>query len=508
MKYKYYVNKMNEEVQNNINESLIIAAKHGYVETVEFLLSGGADIHTKSDSPVSDAILNNHIEVVKLLLNKGAKIGLGIFENVIKKHMRNGGNLELIELLLQNGETKDIDIYMYYSVIQSIVDLAYLLMKYGADINANNDELLFYSVQEGNIGMLEFLVDNGADIHNRNNSIIIFAVQDNLPSRYIDRGEGVLIVLKYLLKNHFPKNIIKRALAKVKGSEDDIDIKCSRMLMNYLRKDKTVELSESLKNAIRKLDFKWQDICYKLDKEGKEDLEGMAKELGLDYRNKTKRELCKLISEDMLSIVESCEDENLSGESLNGLPKWRIFKIKNNNKVEVCYDILDLKQILDSGETRNPYTREKLPIDDINDRVGRLTSLSMRNRLESETFIERVKINPLVDVNQLVVSLFAKFPYMIDPSIIIDASDSDIEKISQELFRGKANNIFKVEKNRVSKITETSGNKKKRLFINLLLELGKDYDLFKLIYFAFSYFDKEKKGEDLRNEMYLAIINQ
>jgi hypothetical protein len=206
----------------------------------------------------------------------------------------------------------------------------------------------------------------------------------------------------------------------------------------------------------------------------------------------------------MFLLDETCEDSNLSGDSLNELPKWRIFKIKGFNKVEVCYDILDLKNILDSGETRNPYTREDLPVNDIKDRLNILSDLSVRNRLESETFIERVKINPLVDVNQLVIKLFRNFPYMIDPSIITKANDSEIDELSRELFIGKANNIFRVKSETSSKILEASGDKKKRLFIELLLNLKENRQL---IYFAFSYFDKKNKGEDVKDEMYLSIIN-
>jgi ankyrin repeat protein len=488
---------------NSKDISLILAAKEGYLETVVFLLENGADLHTQSDRPLLEAVLNNHTEIADYLLEKGANIKFKTIEKVIDNHIP-GQPLDSLELLLKyiNVEVQQ-NYFIGIATRNNQIPIVELLLEYGADIRDNEDFPLFYAVQEGFERMTIFLIENGASIHSRNNSILSFAVQKNLPAR--ERGNSILKIFQYLLRYQFPRSVITRALSKVTDSEDYKDLEFRKMLKEYLVDNirPVYELSENLKNSIKRREFKWQDICSRLNKEGKESLKNYGKLLGLDVNDKSKRELCKLISEEMLLLDGTCEDSNLSGDSLIELPKWRIFKIKGK-----CYDILDLKEILDSGETRNPYTREDLPVGDIKARLNMLTNLSIRNRLESETFIERVKINPLVDVNQLVIRLFGTFPYMIDPSIITKATDSEIDELSLELFIGKANNMFRVKTETSSKILEASGNKKKRLFIELLLKLKENSQLFQLIYFAFSYFDKKKKGENVKDDLYLSMINQ
>jgi ankyrin repeat protein len=486
-------------VNDSKETSLIIAAREGYLETVVFLVENGADINTKSDRPLLEAVLNNHTEIVYYLLEKGSNIRSRTIETVIDNHIR-GQSLDSLELLIQYIDVQtNENLFLSLATLNNQIEIVELLLKYGGDINHDDDSILFYAVQEGFSEMAIFLIKNGANIHNRNGTILSFAVQGNLPGR----ERGILRIFEYLLKYEFPRNIIKKALERVpEESEDSNNLEFRKMLKKYLVDNKQpVELlSFNLKNAIKRREFKWQEICHQLNKEGKEKLKNYGISLGLDVKDKSKRELCKKISEEMLLLDETCEESNLSGDSLNELPKWRIFKIKGK-----CYDILDLKEILESGETRNPYTREELPVGDIKSRLYILYNLSIRNRLESETFIERVKTNPLADVNQLVIRLFEKFPYMIDPSIITKATDSEIDNYSKELFLGKANNRFGVKKETSSKILEAYGERKKILFIELLLKLRKNIQL---IYFAFSYFDKKNKGEDVKEEMYISIINQ
>jgi len=49
-----------------------ICAKHGKVEFVKFLIDAGVDIHKGNDLAVRRAVQNDHIEIVKLLLDAGA----------------------------------------------------------------------------------------------------------------------------------------------------------------------------------------------------------------------------------------------------------------------------------------------------------------------------------------------------------------------------------------------------------------------------------------------------
>jgi len=58
----------------NINASLCRASENGHLEVVKLLVEKGADIHADNDYSLKWASGNGHLEVVKLLVEKGANI--------------------------------------------------------------------------------------------------------------------------------------------------------------------------------------------------------------------------------------------------------------------------------------------------------------------------------------------------------------------------------------------------------------------------------------------------
>lgn len=70
------------QVDNHtLNQGLIIACKHGYLDIVRYLLTNGANIHTDGisqyhgdDFPLIVAASEGHLDVVCVLVNFGANI--------------------------------------------------------------------------------------------------------------------------------------------------------------------------------------------------------------------------------------------------------------------------------------------------------------------------------------------------------------------------------------------------------------------------------------------------
>ena len=61
---------------------LITASKNGDLNMVMLLLNNGADVNVRNDYPLKYAIINNHPNIVRLLLESGAKFKKWkIFEN-------------------------------------------------------------------------------------------------------------------------------------------------------------------------------------------------------------------------------------------------------------------------------------------------------------------------------------------------------------------------------------------------------------------------------------------
>lgn len=65
---------MREGVDPHINDdwAICLAAKHGQLEVVKFLISHDLDICNRHNSPLRNAAENEHREVLKLLLKHGA----------------------------------------------------------------------------------------------------------------------------------------------------------------------------------------------------------------------------------------------------------------------------------------------------------------------------------------------------------------------------------------------------------------------------------------------------
>jgi hypothetical protein len=302
-------------------------------------------------------------------------------------------------------------------------------------------------------------------------------------------------------------------------TQDDLDMaRIERLddLLKILKRLRTGKILPNLRQQIKdsylKKEFNWQLICSKLNKEGKNDLLDLA--LGLEINNvsrkkmskmskMSKRELCKIISSEMYDIVESCEDSNLLGDDLNSLPKWRIFKIKGK-----CYDIIDLKNILKSGETRNPFTREQLPVVEINKRIFVLEKMLIKGSIEREDLFTSVRDNPIFSqkeyLNQQVVKLFGMFPYMLEPSLIVKANDSEIDFMANKLFTSGSNDILEVRRNEIKTIKDLKGIGKKIAFVDVLVNT--DESKLVVLYDAFSYFSKRRSGQDLSDDRFLYMI--
>jgi hypothetical protein len=300
-----------------------------------------------------------------------------------------------------------------------------------------------------------------------------------------------------LTVSHNSKRHFEHELAKEMDFFDLYDSNIKKRRLPLLRK--------SIKESFNKKEFVWQDVCSQLNKEGIEYLKKIADELLIvDVEGKNKRELCKLISNEMMDAVESCEDTNLFGDELNKLPGWRIYKIKSK-----CYDILDLKNIIDSGETRNPYTREKLPVEDIKQRIKLLINIKGTGTLDSKNFLKDVKESQIFSkeayLTQQIVKLYSKFPYMLEPTLVSLAPDEDINQMIEDLFQSNTNEVFKVTQQEIRNLRVLSGTEKKIKFIELLVRLTEYDNKTNLLYLAFLYFSKIKKGQDTTDDLFLSL---
>jgi ankyrin repeat protein len=157
---------------------LLMASEEGWYGLVSILLDRTpASFRNARDidgwTPLSKACFNNHIKVVKLLLDNGADANVSIGEGWTPLHTAaNQGHVEVVRLLLLNGA--DIDSHdqsgrtpLNSAMSKNHFDVVETLLKEGADLDVCDEsakELFNNASRAGSIGVVQLLLERGADI--------------------------------------------------------------------------------------------------------------------------------------------------------------------------------------------------------------------------------------------------------------------------------------------------------------------------------------------------------
>ncbi|KAI0520856.1 ankyrin repeat-containing domain protein [Xylaria bambusicola] len=147
------------------------ASRRGFPKLMEMLLPGGLLANTylgqrSLDETLESAAYEGMIEIVQLLLDRGARFGSALQIAVANNQET------IVELLLQRGANPDGQCDNLGSALQTAVNynqlgIVKLLLKYGAQINSSpNAGILVRAVWREKLTM--FLLDNGANIDSSN----------------------------------------------------------------------------------------------------------------------------------------------------------------------------------------------------------------------------------------------------------------------------------------------------------------------------------------------------
>ena len=140
--YKFIIDI--KKVKSLKSTELMVASQNGDVEVVKMLLNKGADVNSKTSDGITALIwatLNGHIEVVKMLIDKGANVNA------------NEGN----------GMTA-----LIYASDKGYLDVVQSLLYKGADVNAklsDGNTALIYAADKGYLDVVQALLNKGADVN-------------------------------------------------------------------------------------------------------------------------------------------------------------------------------------------------------------------------------------------------------------------------------------------------------------------------------------------------------
>lgn len=102
---KNHINKVQSFLDNDVDfnyedKAIRIACANGHVEIVKLLMSKGANVHTDEDFPLRVAIMNGNIEVMNLLFDNGFKIPQNHIDYTFK-WCQSSGRIHVLKILLE-----------------------------------------------------------------------------------------------------------------------------------------------------------------------------------------------------------------------------------------------------------------------------------------------------------------------------------------------------------------------------------------------------------------------
>ena len=210
----------------NQTEIFLNFVKDGDIAEVRLLLDQGIDANSYlldgEETALQVAVEHGHIDIVQLLLDKGASIGIeddGGW-NLLSTAV-DGGQLDILQLLLGRGASIDlitgddsVGQLMYNAVIKNDSDIVRCLLDSGVDVDIliridacsyfNGRSLLEVALENDNVDMVRILLDRGASIDfiTRDDCVgqlMYKAVKENDPDMIrclLDAGVDVDILIK------------------------------------------------------------------------------------------------------------------------------------------------------------------------------------------------------------------------------------------------------------------------------------------------------------------------
>ncbi len=159
------------------NPALYEALVKRHLGIAKRLINAGADPNgtNKFGAPVLlTAAGSGDIEIVKLLIKKGAKVNAKFerYDDVTALMLAaESGHLEVVKALIKGGADVDVrtangDTALIAAVAKGHVDIIKLLLKEGADVNGRSESgytALFIAVSDGSDDLVELLLAKGAD---------------------------------------------------------------------------------------------------------------------------------------------------------------------------------------------------------------------------------------------------------------------------------------------------------------------------------------------------------
>lgn len=188
---------------------LLSAARAGHTEMVKFLLEKGAKILADNygETPLHSAAKSGHSEIVKLLLEYGADINakLSKYENYTPLYCSiQKGHLDVTRLLLDNDAnvnlccgSHDTESALSCAVKRNCSESVKLLLEQNVNKIVPNSDLILHAIKNNNKEIVESLLTLGADVNQLYSPY--FSCNDEKTPLYEAVTNGSLDIVRLLL---------------------------------------------------------------------------------------------------------------------------------------------------------------------------------------------------------------------------------------------------------------------------------------------------------------------
>lgn len=349
-----------------------------YLYIIRYLVNHSFDIEDKDGDILLEAAESNDVVILTFLAENDINLVSDNFLDALEQASYNG-SYEAVQYLVGIIEGDSIDILnhsLYLAIKGKHIKIANFFISAGVDINTEDPDILGASLTTNNLKFVKYLVSEGAVYKKKHMKLII-------------------------------SNDIRKYL------EDIIEGKNPYKTVRDLVSDKGYY-------------YKWQKLCSTLDNKNLEELKSLATIMGVkEFKNK--RDLCKSLSQiydvKMNKQLSCVNDTSILGDPVNLIPKPLLVTIKEvakNSKgsdivQSYCFNIMELVELIKGGDTRNPFTRNTLPVEYIMGKYDRLKSILVKDKLAIVNILDEIRNNDIMTKdsihNLVLINIFSKLKY-------------------------------------------------------------------------------------------------